>query len=164
MTVTYRATLPGEPLTHAEQNAQAHVNDILGLWHAYHFDPAKDQRSDLDPHANDIIAEYGWDVSEMTAADLRDAVTQVVYETPLSCRYSMSWDVGSAPNASEPEEMEIVLTTGGPALWIVCSFGHANIICCPMVICSEHGTGEVRYHLNADETLAIQWFCGLLAA
>ena len=160
-----RTILPGEPATHAEQNAKAHIDDIVGLWRLSFFDPATDSYfADVDPHAKDVADDYGWNVPEMTAADLQDAITQAVSELPLSVRYMLTWNAGEKPNTDEPEEMEVVLTTGGPSLWITCAFGYDQIICDPAVYCSEAGTGQIRYSLSSDEQLAVQWMLGVLAA
>lgn len=100
------------------EGAAAEWGQTVGDWHYWiSFQPA----ALSDPDEAEELAEL-----ETAAGDCEDEddARQRIADDPLSVEYRATWQPGETP---EPEEMIILLTTGGPAVRIVAEFGYGGI-------------------------------------
>ena len=152
-----QVTLPGEPKSHAYNNAQAHVDSIVAC---YQLMQLCDQSwsvdtTDLTVDMVSIIGELLWNEGDGPMA-LRDALEQYVQEQHLDIRKH-----GTASPWSDEWEIshyEILLTTGGPALWMTIEPGLHNV----KMIYQEWGIPEHSLPLDSDERDALRWYAACL--
>jgi hypothetical protein len=127
------ATMAQE-LSHAEQNARAHVETICGLYARY---------------------------QEATLTDDREVeqVEEEAREQALSVEVRTGWHAPAA-QPEPPTEGCILLTTGGPALRLLVELDDAE----PCGVTLEHqdwGTPWTAVRLAEGEEQALEWFAGL---
>ena len=114
---TMAPTLPGTPASYGEQNAQAHVDSLVGINQIVLatartlFDP-----SELGQEAKDLIPDLLWNVED-GAESLRDAAQQYLIEQPLHIK-AIGHNYGWSADAWVIDHHEILLTFGGPTCWV----------------------------------------------
>lgn len=145
--------------THAEQNAQGHADAIAAAYEAHQFCAEEGEGRYLTREAKAVLKELGYDGTNHT--DLLEAIEEQAREQPLSvCVRCSEWQDPCASQDLSPDEYQILLSTGGPALRIV---GELNAHCEPCSARLQHqdwGTPWTEY-LNGVDRDALLWFAGL---
>ena len=160
MPTTYSRTmpsLPGTPKTHAERNAQAHVDEIVAAHGLHNLAGASTDidRADIDVDMVSLIGELSWNAGDGSAS-LRDAIVERCMETPLSCEA-----FGRKPAWNESwitTHYEVLLSTGGPACKLWCDPDDWEV----RIYHQDWGTPWQQIHLTDEEIEALQWFVCLL--
>ena len=157
-------------LTHAEQNAQGWLETIREHVDCMNADrnrleELRDERDGADDFAQwsldnpeeaeelaQLVAEVTIDGEETD----EDAIREQIEESPLSVQVRGGWH---APGETEdgPEEFEILISTGGPALRII---GELDEHCQPTRARLEHqdwGTPWTEFHAGDDYDALLQW-------
>lgn len=111
-----------DTITHAEQNAQAHLDTISTLWELHDFleNPRRDADgfAELSAEARDLLAEVAdARTFDELGRDDAEAIEEYARELALSVCVRSGW--APVGEALEPAEFEILLSTGGPACRIV---------------------------------------------
>lgn len=148
--------------THAERNASGHAQIIEALYelHCWDFRTGESPQA-LTGTAADLLGDVSWDAETGTPATLQEAITDYVNSLPLTVLVRSGW---YAPGTSEqqPEEFEILLSTGGPACRIIGELDRGSVAwqsgCRPVM---QHQDWfkpwtESSYDINTD---ALLWFC-----
>ena len=144
---------------HAEANATGHAQTIEALYELHCWDA--DTTTPLTDEAKYILADLAWSNDGSTADAFQDAVTQYVQEMPLSVLVRSGWYVPGTPE-QQPEEFEILLSTGGPACRIIGELDRGSVAW-------QSGCRPVMQHQDwfkpwtessyAIDTNALLWFC-----
>jgi len=150
-------SLPGTPKSHAEQNAQAHVDEIVAAFGLHNLAGASTDidRADIGVDMVSLIGELSWNAGDGAIA-LRDAIEQHCLDKPLSCEAfgrKLTWH-----DAWITTHYEILLTTGGPACKLWCD-PHDQVV---RIYHQDWGTPWQQIHLTDEEIEALQWFVGVL--
>lgn len=162
MTSTYSRimpSLPGTPKSHAERNAQAHVDEIVAAFGLHNLAGASTDidRADIGVDMVSLIGELSWNAGDGAMA-LRDAIEQHCQDKPLSFRrHGYSDDLWN-DSAWVTEYVEICLTTGGPALFLHVDPQDWSV----SIAFQDWGTQRQYLPLSPQETEALQWFVCLL--
>ena len=160
MTTTYSRvmpSLPGSPKSHAESNAQAHVDEIVA---AHALTTLAQQSTDVDQidctvDMVSLLGELSWNAGDGSMA-LQDALQQHCQDKPLSCEA-----FGRKPAWNESwitTHYEILLTTGGPACKLWCDPDDMEV----RMYHQDWGTPWQQINLTDEEIEALQWFVGVL--
>lgn len=128
---------------HAEENAKAWMANILELFNA---------NNELDGGADSVS------VDGETYKDA-DSLRERVMELPLSVQVRGPWH--NPGEDSEPDEFNILLTTGGPALRVTGYLGEHNEPENPIVEWQDWGTPWERHYITDEEQEALNWFVGV---
>ena len=143
-----------EKLSHAEQNAQAWMEQITAAQEAYEFCAEEGEGKDLSREAKALLHELNYDGTNHQA--VAEDIEQQNQEAPLSVSVRSGWQ--SPGEELEAAEFQILLSWGGPALRIV---GELNQYGEPEACRLQHqdwGTPWTEW-LQADRD-ALQWFAG----
>ena len=146
-------SLPGTPKSHAERNAQAHVDEIVAAYALHNlagtcFEP---DRTELTVDMVSLIGELSWNAGDGSMA-LRDAIEQHCIDKPLACEA-----FGRKPAWNESwitTHYEILLTTGGPACKLWCDPDDQEV----RIYHQDWGTPWCEIRLSDVEIEALQWF------
>jgi hypothetical protein len=149
-----------EQLSHAEQNAEAWSDSITAAWEAYGFCAEEGEGKYLSTEAKACLKEHGYDGTnhDVVGEWIEDAMREAPLSVDVRCS---SWQ---APSDTDfvPDEFQILLSTGGPALRIM---GELDQWGQPARCWLEHqdwGTPWARYFSrSADRSTALRWFAGL---
>ena len=160
MPTTYSRTmpsLPGTPKSHAERNAQAHVDEIVA---AYGLATLAQQstdvdRADLTVDMVSLIGELPWNAGDGAMA-LRDAIEQHCQDEPLSCE--AFGRKGAWNEAWITTHYEFLLSTGGPACKLWCDPDDQEV----RIYHQDWGTPWRELTLAENEIEALQWFVCIL--
>lgn len=145
--------------THAETNANGHAQTIEALYELSCWDG--DQETPLTLEAHSILDDLGWDDETGTPDSLQEAVIQYAQEIPLTVLVRSGWYVPGTPE-QQPEEFEILLSTGGPACRIIGELDRGSVAwqsgCRPVM---QHQDWfkpwtEISYDIDTN---ALLWFC-----
>ena len=143
---------------HARRNAASHIESIRALWIAYRVATCE---AELEDYEN--TDEAGGILSDCDGSE--EEVLERVYEYPLSVDLRGGWYPLGDPAAVEPEEYRIILTCGGPSLELRGDVGHrAGPVGHPKVCYADAWQGERRYLTYGEDSEALNWFVGILAA
>lgn len=144
--------------THAEQNAQGHALAIAAAYEAHQFCAEEGEGRHLTREAKAVLKELGYDGTNHAA--VLEAIEEQSREQPLSVAVRCSeWQDPCDMQDLGPDEFQILLSTGGPALRIV---GDLNAYCEPCRARLQHqdwGTPWTEW-LDVDHD-ALLWFAGL---
>jgi hypothetical protein len=147
--------------THAEQNAKAHFDTISALWELHDFldNPRRDADgfAELSDDARELLAEIAdARTFDELGRDDADAVAEYARELALSVCVRSGWVLVGEP--LEPEEFELLLSTGGPACRIVGDLRDEEP-CRAEVQWQDWGTPWTP--LAGQRCDALDWFAGL---
>jgi len=148
-------TTTAPALTHAEQNAAGHIETITTAHEAWEFcqDDNAEAR-ELSREARRLLREHGYDGDNRTTTG--EAIAQAMGEQALSVDVRSGW---STPGELEPEEYQVLLSTGGPALRIIGRLDRGQ----PSSARMQHqdwSTPWIEWAPGANEE-ALLWFAGL---
>ena len=161
MTTTYSRTmpsLPGTPKSHAERNAQAHVDEIVSAHALHNLAGASTDidRADLTVDMVSLIGELLYNPGDGAMA-LRDAIEQHCQDKPLSFRRHGYAD-GLWGDEWVTDYVDICLTTGGPSLNLHVDPEDWSV----SIAFQDWGTQQQFLPLAPNEVEALQWFAGVL--
>ena len=88
-----------------------------------------------------------------------DAAEQVIRESPLSVRVRSGWQNVGEESKFEPEEFEILMGTGGPAVRIMGTLDEHRQPDSARIEWQDWGTPWTPEPPNADETQLLLAFC-----
>lgn len=147
--------------THAEQNAQAHLDTISTLWELHDFldNPRRDADgfAELTDEARELLSEIAdARTFDELGRDDAEAVTEYARELALSVCVRSGWVLVGEP--LEPEEFELLLSTGGPACRIVGDLRDEEP-CRAEIQWQDWGTRWTP--LAGQRSDALDWFAGL---
>lgn len=131
---------PAEEVNHAERNAKAWLESIVGMIAA--MEKAEEERDESTFEGETLDAD-GW--------------MQRIQECPLSIQVRAGWH--NPGEKAEDEEFNILLSTGGPALRIVGDLDRYNQPENPRLQYQDWGTPWTDYGTDGDEDEAMQRFC-----
>ena len=144
---------------HAEANATGHAQTIEALYELHCWDA--DTTTPLTDEAKDILADLSWSNDGSSNDAFQDAVTQYAQEMPLSVLVRSGWYVPGTPE-QQPEEFEILLSTGGPACRIIGELDGGSVAwqsgCRPVMQHQDWFKPWTDSTYNVD-TNALLWFC-----
>ena len=144
---------------HAEANASGHAQTIEALYELSCWDG--DQETPLTLEAHSILDDLDWDAETDTPDSLQEAITEYVHERPLTVRVRSGWYAPGTPE-QQPEEFEILLSTGGPACRIIGELDGGSVAwqsgCRPVMQQQDwfKPWAEISYDIDTD---ALLWFC-----
>jgi hypothetical protein len=146
-----------EQTSAAEQNGRAWLDTITAACEAYGFCAEEGEGKHLSLEAKAVLREHGYDGTNHNVAGER--IEDAMREAPLSLEVRSGWhtpgeDVG-------PEEFQVLLSTGGPALRMMGELNHGEPARCWLEI-QDWGTPWLPCHAkHAREVDALLWFAGL---
>lgn len=140
--------------THAESNAKAHADEIASVFEAYTFCAEEGEGRHLSPEAKAVLKYHEYDGTNHT--DVAEAIEESCRETALSVDVRSGW---GTPGELEPEEFQILLSTGGPALRIIGDL-QSNEPSCAHLEFQDWGTPWTQWRRDVDHE-ALDWFCSL---
>lgn len=160
---------------HARDQARAQMASIAEMVAAANMDwdrldELRDMRADHEADMADQTDPKTWAVSypdeaeelaelEETAGDCEDYEDAMrrIYEDPLSVDFRSGWS--SDPNDLQPEEFQILLCTGGPAVRLMGELGFDGGVSCVWMEFQDWGTPWTQFFdVDTDAlTTYAQW-------
>ena len=138
----------------AESNAAAWAETINDFYAISQFCDGTLEGRDLTVSAKRLMRDLGFNGDNQS--DVEESLREQVQDSPLSVLVRSGW---CAPGEqSEPEEWEILLSTGGPALRLVGDFNRCGEPCSCRLQYQDWGTLWTE-HFGADQD-ALCWFAG----
>jgi hypothetical protein len=145
-------------LSHAEQNAQGHAEAIAAAYEAHQFCAEEGEGRHLSREAKACLKEHGYDGTNHD--DVAEAIEEAAREQPLSvCVRCSEWQNLCESSDLAPDEFQILLSTGGPALRIVGDLNNYLEPCRARLQHQDWGTPWTEWLLGDDE--ALLWFARL---
>jgi hypothetical protein len=141
-------------LTSAEFNAKAHADEIASVFEAHQFCAEEGEGRHLSPEAKAVLKYHEYDGTNHT--EVAEAIEVSCQETALSVDVRSGW---GTPGELEPEEFQILLSTGGPALRIIGDL-QSNEPSCARLEFQDWGTPWTQWRRDVDHE-ALDWFCSL---
>jgi hypothetical protein len=141
-------------LTGSEANARAWAEEIAASHEAWLFCRDEGEGRHLSPEAKACLRFHEYDGTN--PAEVADAIEEACRESALSIDVRSGW---GTPGTLEPEEFQILLSTGGPALRIIGDLEDLS----PTGARLEHqdwGTPWTQWRRDVDLE-ALEWFCNL---
>lgn len=141
-------------LTGSEANARAHAEEIAAAYEAWTFCRNESEGRHLSPEAKACLRFHCYDGTNHDV--VADAIEESCQEQPLAVDVRSGW---GTPGELEPEEFQILLSTGGPALRIIGDLEDQS----PTSARLEHqdwGTPWTQWRRDVDHE-ALEWFCSL---
>lgn len=140
--------------SHAETNAIAWLKTIDNYFQIYQFCNDEIEGCEMTIGAKITMrSELGF--SGDNKSEVLESLQERVQEDPLSVQIRSGWySPGATP---EPQEFEILLSTGGPALRIIGELGSYNIPQSCELQYQDWGTPWTEYY-NGDNA-SLEWFC-----
>lgn len=149
---------------HAEANATGHAQTIEALYELSCWDFRTGEAPQaLTGAAADLLSDIDWDAETGTPDSLQEAITEYAQEMPLTVLVRSGWYFPGAPKEyHEPQEFEILLSTGGPACRIIGELDRGSVAwqsgCRPVI---QHQDWfkpwtEISYDIDTN---ALLWFC-----
>ncbi len=152
-----------EQLSHAERNAKGWSDTITAAWEAYGFciDEGAGGGKYLSREAKAVLKEQGYDGTNHD--QVAEGIEEAMREAPLSVAVrSSEWHDPGTSQDLKPDEFQILLSTGGPALRVM---GELNGWIEPSRCWLEHqdwGTPWTQYFSrSAERVTALHWFASL---
>jgi len=149
-----------EQTSAAEQNGRGWLDTITAACEAYGFCAEEGDGKYLSLEAKAVLREHGYDGTNH--ADIAEYIHDAMLSAPLSLQVRDGWHEprGGAYEAT-PEEFQILLSTGGPALRLIGELEGAEPSRCWLEI-QDWGTPWLPCHAkHAREVDALLWFAGL---
>lgn len=154
-TTTNTMTTATMELSHAEANAKGWADGISTAYDAHQFCTEGGKGRDLSREVKALLHEhaYNWD----NADEVAEAIVEKMRESVLSVDVRSDWQ--SPDEHLNPQEFQILLSTGGPALRLLGDL-------------DEHGTPHRVFMQHQDwgtpwtqcfdvDHEALMWFAGL---
>ena len=138
--------------TSAEFNAKAHANEIASVFEAHQFCAEEGEGRHLSPEAKAVLKYHEYDGTNHT--EVAEAIEVSCQETALSVDVRSGW---GTPGKLEPEEFQILLSTGGPALRI--EFGLAFLVSLADLLQDDQHRDHYRGQ-QSNDPVAVAAFCG----
>ena len=144
---------------HAEQNATGHAQTIEALYELSCWDA--DTATPLTDEAKGILDDLTVSKCGSFNNALQEAVTEYAQEMPLTVLVRSGWHFPGTPE-QQPEEFEILLSTGGPACRIIGELDRGSVAwqsgCRPVMQHQEwfKPWTEISYDIDTN---ALLWFC-----
>lgn len=155
-----------EEKDHAVENATSWLETIIEQANALTMDWDRyEELKDMDPE--DMDDDEKEELAELTeTATLEgelftdaDAVRERIEEGPLSVQVRSGWySPGAEPE--KPEEFEILLTTGGPALRIIGELDEYGQPERPRLQYQDWGTPWTEYIVTGSDRESLEAWCG----
>jgi hypothetical protein len=142
-----------QELTQAEANAKAWAESIEAAYEAHQFCAEEGEGRHLSREAKACLKFHEYDGTNH--AEVSEAIETGFWESPLSLDVRSGW---GTPSKLEPEEFQILLSTGGPALRIIGDLEDLSPANARLEY-QDWGTPWTEY-LNTDYE-ALQWFSSL---
>jgi hypothetical protein len=141
-------------LSHAEQNAEEWAATIAAICEAHQFCTEEGEGRHLSREAKVLLHAFKFDGTNH--GQVLEAIEEQSREQPLAVDVRSGW---TRPDELEPEEFQILLSTGGPALRIV---GDLNAHLEPCSARLEHQDWNTPWtKWPAADSDALLWFAGL---
>ena len=141
-------------LTSAEFNARVWVEEIAAAFEAYTFCAEEGEGRHLSPEAKACLIFHEYDGTNHTY--VAEAIEASCQESALAVDVRGGW---GAPGELEPEEFQILLSTGGPALRIIGDL-QGNEPSRARLEFQDWGTPWTQWRRDVDHE-ALDWFCSL---
>ena len=155
--------LPGEALSHEEQNAQSHISTITGCHQLVRA--AESPFVDFDmvcAEGRDVLDELSWNDGDGSMA-LRDAAEQYARDMVLGVDYSATWSAGCKFDG-QPDSFKAWLSVGGPSCWIAGDFGlHGHINPDEIFVHYSWAGASSTTRTTATDREALAWLVDLVA-
>jgi hypothetical protein len=147
-------------LSHAEQNAEGWSDTITAAWEAYGFCLEEGEGKYLSTEAKAVLKEHGYDGTNHTV--VAEAIEETMREAPLSVDVRSGWHTPGED--ADPEEFQVLLTTGGPALRIMGELDQWSEPARCWLEIQDWGTPWTRYFSrSAERATALRWFASLFS-
>ncbi len=148
-------------LTHAEQNAQGHAEAIAAAYEAHQFCAEEGEGRHLSREAKACLKEHGYDGTNHD--DVAEAIEEAMRGEMLCVGVRCSeWQDPCASSGLEPDEFQLLLSTGGPALRIVGELNHYLEPCSARLEHQDWGTPWTQwFHIEEEALLwlaALPWY------
>lgn len=143
-----------ERLSHAEQNAEGWSETIAAAYEAHQFCAEEGEGRYLSREAKVLLHELRFDGTNH--GQVLEAIEEQSRERPLAVDVRSGW---ASPGELQPEEFQILLSTGGPALRIVGDLSAHLEPCSARLEHQDWGTPWTEW-LKVD-TEALLWFASL---
>lgn len=153
-----------EQISAAEQNGRGWVDMIAAAYEAHQFCAAgfhhlSQQACNLSREARAVIKGHGFDGSNHDLVG--ECIEDAMRVAPLELRVRTGWHAPGWDGRMPPEEFEILLSTGGPALRLVGELDDAEPARCWLEI-QDWGTPWTRLHCRHEREIdAVRWFACL---
>jgi hypothetical protein len=141
-------------LTSAEANARAHAEEISAAHEAHLFCAEESEGRHLSPEAKACLRFHEYDGTNH--AYVAEAIEASCQESALAVDVRSGW---GSPGELEPEEFQILLSTGGPALRIIGDL-QGNEPSRARLEFQDWGTPWTEWRRDVDSK-ALAWFAGL---
>jgi hypothetical protein len=141
-------------LTGSEANGRGWAEEIAAAHEAWLFCRDEGEGRHLSPEAKACLKFHEYDGTNH--ASVADSIEESCQESPLAVDVRSGW---GTPGQLEPEEFQILLSTGGPALRIIGDLEGLS----PSSARLEHqdwGTPWTEWRRDVDHE-ALEWFAGL---
>jgi len=145
-------------LAHARECGTAADQMISALYAVSQFGYEQVDGRDLDAQAKSMLREFGYPKA-IDRSELNEAVFNHAYEIPLSVLVRNGWHVPGESGDTEPEEYEILLSTGGPAVRLHGYFGANDNIRSIDLEVQEWFTPWTE--VPSSDSEALEWFAAL---
>lgn len=140
-------------------NARGHLETIASQHKAFLFCQGELEGRDLDKEAKACLREHGFPGDNLDC--VREGIEESAREAALSVEVRSGWHVYG--ETLEIEEMKILLSTGGPALQILCSIDEGQ----PSRPRLQHQDWGKPWTdmliLDQEEREALDWFVNLFS-
>lgn len=151
-----------ERVDHAELNGRGWIDTITAAHEAWKFcnqgfHHLSQQARDLSREARSCLKEYGYD--GCNHEDVAEAIEEGMRDSALSVEVRSGWQ--SADEHLEPEEFQILLTTGGPALRLVGELEDLEPRRCWFEVQDWGTPWTALFTRHEFESDAKDWFAGL---
>jgi len=141
-------------LTSAEANARAHAEEIAASHEAWLYCRDQGEGRHLSTEAKACLRFHRYDGTNHD--EVADDIEEACRESALSIDVRSGW---GTPGTLEPEEFQILLSTGGPALRITGDLANGEPDR-PRIQHQDWGTPWTEWRRDVD-TEALEWFAGL---
>ena len=158
MTTATTTTTPD--LSFAEINGRGWIETIAAAYEAHQFCCCEGEGRSLSREAKAALKAKGYDGTNYD--DVAGWIEDEMREAPLSvCVRCSEWQDPCEPQDLQPDEFQILLSTGGPALRIVGKLDRCEPSRCWLEI-QDWGTPWTRMFTQHEyESDALRWFAGL---
>lgn len=149
-----------EQLSAAERNAEGWSDTITAAWEAYGFCLEEGEGKYLSREAKAVLKEHGYDGTNYNA--VADGIEETMREAALSVAVRCAeWQDPRTSQDLGPDEFQILLSTGGPALWVMGELDRCEPSRCWLKI-QDWGTPWGRhFSRSAERATALRWFASL---
>lgn len=148
---------------HARDQAKAQLESIMAMVAALeadydYMDTLRHQREEGEGLTHEEAQELIVLEESSNGCTSEDEAQQAIQEDPLSVQVRTGWysPTGDRP---EPEEFEILLCTGGPAVRIIGDLGEYNRPYDPRIQYQDWSTPWTSYPLSGDEAAIVVQYC-----